>query len=207
MHLVFYTDFADMKRIIGHNWSAFSKTITKVSKEVILTKLEDLEPLRNKVAHNRPICLEELDLLKTYCVYFAQYLPDMPEMSLGRKVSVTGEQLAESLLGLLTELKQNREKVEKLERGCEVARWMEFSSKFWLYEHRISVGYEDLYNLYSNLQEYMNISRIIGAGDLVRTFVRDSRLIGLIDSCIAKLISDVRAMGLGMKLYGEGEGT
>lgn len=66
---IFYIDFADYAKIIRRkdNWEQVFKSIFK-DEEIISSKLRELEPIRNAIAHNReltPIEKERLRLLAT----------------------------------------------------------------------------------------------------------------------------------------------
>ena len=66
-HPIFYADFADYQKIITQktNWKeVFKKTF--VDKEAISTKLRELNPIRNNIAHNRPLSSNEVETLRLY---------------------------------------------------------------------------------------------------------------------------------------------
>lgn len=61
---LFYTDLLDLKTIISSNWSLFLHLFPK--EQWITFKLEELYDLRNKVAHNSYLDLNEQQTAKTY---------------------------------------------------------------------------------------------------------------------------------------------
>jgi len=65
--LAFYIDFADYVKIIVRrdNWREAFKQVFK-DKEVISTKLRELEPIRNAIAHSRELNQAESDKLRLY---------------------------------------------------------------------------------------------------------------------------------------------
>ena len=66
--LIDYSDFTDLKRIFekGKNYELFGDIIDQESLKVVLTKLGELDPIRKKIAHSRPLSKKELDRLILY---------------------------------------------------------------------------------------------------------------------------------------------
>lgn len=66
LQLIHYTNFGDLKKIIEDekNWNAIFKFIFEDQK--VIYKLEELEPIRNKIAHNRYLTEENEAALKFY---------------------------------------------------------------------------------------------------------------------------------------------
>ncbi|GAH75501.1 unnamed protein product, partial [marine sediment metagenome] len=61
---LFYTDLLDLKTIISNNWSLFRHLFPK--EQWLTSKLEELYDLRNKVAHNSYLDLNEQQTVDTY---------------------------------------------------------------------------------------------------------------------------------------------
>jgi hypothetical protein len=59
-----YTDFPDLKKIIGSAWRKLGAGDSGVSKTQITSHLEGLEPIRNDLAHSREISEEGLVLIQ-----------------------------------------------------------------------------------------------------------------------------------------------
>lgn len=64
LSLINYTEFGDLGRIIVNNWKIF-EPVFKTQKGVI-SRLEELEPLRNKIAHSRLLSNHELEKLNLF---------------------------------------------------------------------------------------------------------------------------------------------
>ena len=66
--LIDYSDFTDLKEIFqkGRNNELFKDIYSLEQIKAIQTKLHELDPIRKKIAHNRPISEEELARLKLY---------------------------------------------------------------------------------------------------------------------------------------------
>ena len=66
--LIDYSDFTDLKRIFekGRNYKLFEDTINQEHFKVVISKLHELDPIRKKIAHSRPLSKKELDRLILY---------------------------------------------------------------------------------------------------------------------------------------------
>lgn len=63
-HEIYYSDFGDLKDIITKNWSDFQGIFPK--QDWITTKLEELEPPRNVVAHHNPLAAQDEKRIDLY---------------------------------------------------------------------------------------------------------------------------------------------
>lgn len=66
--LIDYSDFTDLKRIFekGRNYKLFEDTINQEHFKAVISKLHELDPIRKKIAHSRPLSKKELDRLILY---------------------------------------------------------------------------------------------------------------------------------------------
>jgi len=74
MHEIFYADFSDLKKIIERkdNWREVFKDIFK--RKGVLVKLDELYPLRNRIAHNRYLTKENTDTIRLHSKKLHRYL-------------------------------------------------------------------------------------------------------------------------------------
>jgi len=63
--LIHYINFRDYAKIINKNWDICFKFIF-ADREIIIGKLKELEPIRNKIAHFRPLTEDEKKKLQLY---------------------------------------------------------------------------------------------------------------------------------------------
>jgi hypothetical protein len=64
LSLINYTEFDDLRRIITNNWEIFRDTFQ--TQTGIVSRLEELEPMRNKIAHSRLLSNEDLAKLELF---------------------------------------------------------------------------------------------------------------------------------------------
>lgn len=66
--LIDYSDFTDLKRIFekGKNRKLFEDIINQEQFNIVISKLHELDPIRKKIAHSRPLSKKELGRLILY---------------------------------------------------------------------------------------------------------------------------------------------
>jgi len=66
--LIDYSDFTDLKRIFekGKNHKLFEDIINQEQFKTVISKLYELDPIRKKIAHSRPLSKKEFDRLNRY---------------------------------------------------------------------------------------------------------------------------------------------
>ena len=66
--LIDYSDFTDLKHIFekGRNYKLFEDIINQEHFKVVISKLHEMDPIRKKIAHSRPLSKKELDRLILY---------------------------------------------------------------------------------------------------------------------------------------------
>lgn len=63
-HEIYYSDFADLRRLLVANWDEFSSIFP--SQQWITQKLEELEAPRNVMAHNNPVSERDAKRIEVY---------------------------------------------------------------------------------------------------------------------------------------------
>lgn len=66
--LIDQSDFSDIRKILENeeNRQVFSDILDSRQLRIIISKLDELEPIRNKIAHSRPLTQREFDKLQMY---------------------------------------------------------------------------------------------------------------------------------------------
>ena len=66
--LIDYSDFTDLKHLFekGRNYKLFEDIINQEHFKVVISKLHEMDPIRKKIAHSRPLSKKELDRLILY---------------------------------------------------------------------------------------------------------------------------------------------
>ncbi len=66
--LIDHCDFSDFRKILEkeENCQVFSDILNSRQLRIVISKLDELEPIRNKIAHSKPLTKREFDKLKMY---------------------------------------------------------------------------------------------------------------------------------------------
>jgi len=64
--LIEYSDFKDLRTIFEYSRDLFQDLIQEDDSLAVITKIHELEPIRNKIAHSRLITKKELTRIKLY---------------------------------------------------------------------------------------------------------------------------------------------
>lgn len=74
--LIYYSDFTDIKEILqkGKNFKLFESIFKEEQLKIITSKLHELDPIRKKIAHYRPLSKNEFERLRMYA---NDILPDL----------------------------------------------------------------------------------------------------------------------------------
>ena len=74
--LIYYSDLRDLVQTINKNWDQiFSKKLGRRFREALVSRIAELEPIRNIVAHNRQVSDEALKRLEMLWDDFSSVLP------------------------------------------------------------------------------------------------------------------------------------
>ena len=80
--LICYVDFTDYGKIIlrKDNWRDVFEKIFK-DKTILQAKLRELEPIRNDIAHNRKLNVEQFEILKLYSKHIIRCIEEREKSS------------------------------------------------------------------------------------------------------------------------------
>lgn len=71
--IIFYTDFEDLRILPNKKWKLFEPTLKTQSG--VLSRLGELEPIRNKIAHSRFLTTDEISTLELFYKQIIEMLP------------------------------------------------------------------------------------------------------------------------------------
>jgi len=81
-HDIFYSNFTDLRSIIQKNWGDFKDLFP--SQNWICQRLEDLEHPRNIIAHNNPLCNDDIKRIELYFSDWIKLLAQKRELISGK---------------------------------------------------------------------------------------------------------------------------
>ncbi len=194
-HPLYYLDFPDLRKIIERedNWQdAFRALFGR--KEILGATLSELEPIRNKVAHNRRVTMADVQALKT-----AQ---NALKASLGEERFVQLSCRCTSLPSLVEQLKTLQAEAEAAFQKCchydeigTLPTWTSVRDEWWLDDSYLGTYISDVDRFFHLAEEYMQLPRRRGSGHLIEIWVKNSGLHSAYASAIDafnKILAPVR---------------
>ncbi len=171
-HPIYYIDFPDLRKTIegDANWrDAFQQVFRP--KHVLVGVLAALEPIRNKVAHNRKATEADVSLVEAACSLLSG--------SLGEDKLVMLSSRCSSVPDLRAQLTHLRVESARLFQACTSLCHIEGSSvwhsvrgKWWFDESYLGFPLEDVRALFDAVEEYESLPRSRGLGHTTEQWIK-----------------------------------
>lgn len=176
-HYLYYVDFSHLREIIARKglWEEAFEPIFGANKGVIEAILTELEPIRNKIAHNRKATNTDLEIVNSHLSQIATFVGSEHLLSLLRHSFSCPD-----LLAIFATLK--REATLAFE-ACMVLSpietlncWEKVSHEWWYDDCYISCDLSPITILFSKFNEYSLLERRRGFGYKIETWVKSNNL-------------------------------
>lgn len=171
-HPIYYLDFPDLATIIerNDNWnSAFKDSFQR--KDITISALRGIEPIRNKIAHNRKATKKDLEIALGAYNILAGAIGGDYMLELSSRCTVADE--------LLTTLKSLKDKAEQAVTNVakylpigSLTLWREVKNSWWLDEEYLGHSVAPLYSLFDSLEQYESLPRQRGTGHIIEQWVQ-----------------------------------
>ncbi len=175
-HPIYYIDFPDLRKVIesDRNWrAAFGKIFRR--KEVLSATLTELEPIRNKIAHNRKATDED--------VRIAQGAFAKISTAVGReRFTVLSSRctLAMDIISRLTHLERELSASVHVCLGLgplsTLSSWESVRGKWWLDETFLGSPIDGIVKSFRLLEDYSSMPRTRGSGHKIELWVKNCGL-------------------------------
>jgi hypothetical protein len=175
-HPLYYTDFPDLKKVLveRNNWDEIFKHVFG-RKELLDSTLSELEPIRNKIAHNRKATLEDLHIARAAYSKLSAAVGPQRFLTLVDKCTVA-EDLLENLLQLKTE-------AHTALRDCLASRptqtnatWAQVQNAWWFDSDYLNVDISPVVEFFATVEEYRQLPRRRGVGHVLEAWVNSKGL-------------------------------
>lgn len=170
---IYYVDFPDLRKIIERddNWRETFESI--FSRKEVLSILVVLEPIRNKIAHNRKASHQDLETTKgAYSLLSTAIGSDRFATLATRCTARTDipEQLAK--------LRKEAENAYNICQSCtalgELTTWKTLRKEWWFDESYLGNSLDELANYFQTLDEYSRLPRTRGSGYKIEAWVKSA---------------------------------
>lgn len=175
-HPLYYIDFPDLTKVIARkdNWESAFEGVFK-SKEVLIGTLRELEPIRNKTAHNRKATETDLRIARAA---HGKIVAAIGESSF--RIYVARCTSAESLQRTFKHL---RDEAEYALSSClnykplgDLERWKATGESWWFDAQYLGHEVGAIVEYFEALTDYEKLPRKMGLGYVIESWVKSQKL-------------------------------
>lgn len=195
-HPLYYIDFAHLRETIekGDNWRDAFKGIfgdRDVDKDVFCSGLRELEPVRNKIAHNRKATDNEISLLRSNNSKLESAIgkEKWESLILGQTMELG---IYEKLVELGSFSKIVYEKMQRFEPVEDLEFWYKAKEQWWFDTDYLCQDIAPIETLYTIVAEYVSLPRHRGSGYMIESWVKKNislDLLALSEQAISSLLA------------------
>jgi hypothetical protein len=171
-HPLYYIDFPDLRKIVSQsdNWKDVFKTIFG-REDILIGTLNELEPIRNKIAHNRKASPSDLDVVIGARQKLATSIGEDRLRGLTQRCT-----MAPDIYGSLVAL---HDEARSLCARClsfgpiEFRIWTDVGSNWWFDSDYLGQDISSIKSLFSVFEGYAAIPRVKGSGHKIERWVKE----------------------------------
>ena len=172
-HPIYYVDFPDLKKIIERedNWrDAFVQIFSR--KVILSSSLSELEPIRNKIAHNRKASRKDVEVVRAVYNILSAAIGLAYFDSLSSRCTLALD-IPERLSQLQMEAKSSVLTCREFGRLERLEVWNAVCDKWWFDESYLFEKLDKIVEFYQIIEEYLNLLRSRGSGHKIEAWVRN----------------------------------
>lgn len=175
-HPIYYIDFADLRKIIerNDNWDNAFKNIF-VRKEVITAFFAELEPIRNKIAHNRKGSESDFHIVKGALSMLLEAIGDDKINQLLSKCTQVLD-IKNTLIAFNDQINNIILQIKQYQIIEDVAFYKKLKSNWWFDDSYLNYNLENITLFMKKTSEYISLKRGRGVGHIIEKWVIDSNI-------------------------------
>ena len=172
-HPIYYVEFPDLKKIIerSDNWRDVFRGISP-RKDILIATLSELEPVRNKVAHNRVMTQDDVNLATAAREALSNAIGSERFSALASRCTYAKD-IPSQLAALREESARRISKCTAYEPLGDLPAWQSVSNQWWFDESYLGAGLDEITSLFRAFEEYANLPRGRGTGHRIEKWVRE----------------------------------
>lgn len=175
-HPIYYTNFSDIRKIVTRedNWSqAFREIFGR--KDLLTATLSEIEPIRNKIAHNRKVTLDDNRIVTAAYHKLTSAIGETNFLEyVSRCTSAPDIQMI--LEGLRTEADDSHERCNACLPLNNSEYWPSVKGTWWFDEDVLCHNLDGITNYFECLSEYRHLSRSRGQGVMIERWLKSVEL-------------------------------
>jgi hypothetical protein len=178
-HPVYYLDFSDLREtmIRKDNWrNAFEEIFGTKYRDLINSSLSQLEPIQNKIAHNRTVLGHEVVVLGKFSGDLENCL-GQSRFSRCVENSKRYQQIFPRFGEVAAEVTSVCQRMLRYQKSPGPLLWDGYSKMWWWHKDYVGSKIEDIDNFYQLHTEYRELRRGRGAGPEIEAWVRSHAIL------------------------------
>ncbi len=175
-HPIYYVDFPDLKTIISqkNNWNeAFEEIFAR--NDIFQSTLSELEPIRNKVAHNRRVTMNDWSVVEAAAQKVMLAIGPQRFRDLASRCTCATD-LVSRLESLQKEAQICYARCNKCESLATLDVWRSVSNEWWFDDDYLDCKTEAIRMYFELMIEYSNLPRARGEGYRLESWVEKSAI-------------------------------
>ncbi|MBI3074426.1 MAG: hypothetical protein HYY84_20125 [Deltaproteobacteria bacterium] len=182
-HPVYYLDFPDLATLIERkdNWKQAFKDLF-LREGLFVSGLRQIEPIRNKVAHNRKLSEGDVTLVAATLDHLTEILGRETVRRLASKCTMAAD-LPTKLSALRDEARMAHDHVSAVQPLPRLEVWSKVSPEWWFDGDYLSADLTDIRAFFALLREYEALPRHRGAGHALEKWVTQKKFPAVFDRC------------------------
>lgn len=197
-HPIYYTDFASLQKIIDRadNWrDVFEPIFQNRGKAVFLSVLSGLEPVRNKIAHNRKATVQDLKLTEGAYTQLSEALGEQRLLDYASRATLN-QDIPTVLQSLVEEVRATSRLCQSCHMIGATPIWYTASTSWWFDDSYLGASTKEIAAYYNLLSEYVALPRGRGLGYRVEDWVHRHSVAGLEDAAVRSIAQLLTANGV-----------
>ena len=175
-HPIYYIDFPDISVIIEHteNWIKVFKPIF-IRKDITATTLREIEPIRNKVAHNRKATEIDVKIMRSAYAKLSSLIVKPSLKDYANRCTY-----ASNIIERIRELHNEAATLfDSCVNCCIISsfkNWIEINKEWWFDESYLGININPIFVFFEIISDYIKIPRHRGDGYKIKKWVQSNKI-------------------------------
>lgn len=194
-HPLYYVNFPDLKKVIERrdNWREVFHPVFS-SKQVVVGALKGLEPIRNKIAHNRKATEADLRIAEAAYTELSSAIGHKKFRKLVAKCT-EADDIARSLRRLRAEARLGLELCSQYEELAELETWNEVRTEWWFDPDYLGHKTGAIVEYFESLAMYRQLPRVRGSGHRIEEWVKAVGIDQQFDAAAREFLAILQGIG------------
>ncbi|MGN6149002.1 MAG: Swt1 family HEPN domain-containing protein [Rhizomicrobium sp.] len=182
-HPIYYLDFPDLREIISRrdNWkSTFTKTFGERDYERLKSLLAELEPVRNSVAHNRPITDHEKQLVRNLLTRLQNWI-GQERCDAYLESALHPPAMFSMISDLEAEIRNTSEIMISCSNHFSTECWENCSKQWWWDSAYLDTNLDHINEFYRLAFSYRDLPAGRGSGLRIETWLKANPVVNIAD--------------------------